>query len=157
MYDCLMNKQFFLALAIFAALIAGGYFLAKNPTKSVNQAKKPSATALQTPANQELKIEDTKMGDGPEAQAGKTVKVHYVGTLANGQKFDSSRNTGQPFEFVLGAGQVIPGWDKGVAGMKVGGVRKLTIPPDMAYGSQDLGVIPPNSTLNFEIELLEVK
>ena len=105
-----------------------------------------------------LQVDDMKVGTGAEAVAGKTVTVHYVGTLTNGSKFDSSRDRGQGFTFRLGAGQVIQGWDKGVAGMKVGGLRKLTIPPDMAYGARGFPpVIPPNSTLVFEVELLDVK
>ena len=105
-----------------------------------------------------LKVEDTKVGTGTEAVAGKTVTVHYVGTLTNGSKFDSSRDRKEGFTFRLGAGQVIQGWDKGVAGMKVGGVRKLTIPPEMGYGARGFPpVIPPNSTLLFEVELLEVR
>jgi FKBP-type peptidyl-prolyl cis-trans isomerase FkpA len=105
-----------------------------------------------------LKTEDVKVGTGAEATAGKTVTVHYVGTLTNGSKFDSSRDRGEGFSFRLGAGQVIEGWDKGVAGMKVGGVRKLTIPPEMGYGVRGYPpVIPGNSTLLFEVELLAVK
>ncbi|GEN06755.1 peptidylprolyl isomerase/FKBP-type peptidyl-prolyl cis-trans isomerase FkpA [Myxococcus fulvus] len=105
-----------------------------------------------------LKVEDSKVGTGTEATAGKSVTVHYVGTLTNGQKFDSSRDRGQGFTFRLGAGQVIQGWDQGVAGMKVGGVRKLTIPPELGYGSRGAGgVIPPNATLVFEVELLDVR
>jgi FKBP-type peptidyl-prolyl cis-trans isomerase len=105
-----------------------------------------------------LQVDDMKVGTGPEAVSGKTVTVHYVGTLTNGSKFDSSRDRGQGFTFRLGAGQVIQGWDKGVAGMKVGGLRKLTIPPEMAYGARGFPpVIPPNSTLVFEVELLDVK
>ncbi|WP_224244756.1 FKBP-type peptidyl-prolyl cis-trans isomerase [Hyalangium gracile] len=105
-----------------------------------------------------LKLDDMKVGTGAEATAGKTVTVHYVGTLTNGSKFDSSRDRNEGFTFRLGAGQVIQGWDKGVAGMKVGGVRKLTIPPEMGYGSRGFPpVIPPNSTLIFEVELLDVK
>ena len=105
-----------------------------------------------------LQIEDIKVGTGAEAQAGKNVTVHYVGTLTNGQKFDSSRDRGKGFGFRLGAGQVIQGWDQGVAGMKIGGVRKLTIPPELGYGAGGFPpVIPPNSTLIFEVELLEVK
>jgi FKBP-type peptidyl-prolyl cis-trans isomerase len=105
-----------------------------------------------------LQVDDMKVGTGPEAVSGKTVTVHYVGTLTNGSKFDSSRDRGQGFTFRLGAGQVIQGWDKGVAGMKVGGMRKLTIPPEMAYGARGFPpVIPPNSTLVFEVELLDVK
>jgi FKBP-type peptidyl-prolyl cis-trans isomerase len=105
----------------------------------------------------DLEIQDVKPGAGDEAVAGKKVTVHYVGTLTNGSKFDSSRDRGQGFSFVLGAGKVIKGWDQGVAGMKVGGVRKLTIPPHLAYGERGFGsVIPPNSTLVFEVELLSV-
>ena len=105
-----------------------------------------------------LQLDDVKVGTGAEATAGKSVTVHYVGTLTNGSKFDSSRDRGQGFSFRLGAGQVIQGWDQGVAGMKVGGVRKLTIPPALGYGSRGFPpVIPPDSTLIFEVELLDVK
>ncbi len=105
-----------------------------------------------------LEMVDIKVGTGAEAKSGKQVTVHYVGTLTSGTKFDSSRDRGEGFDFKLGAGQVIKGWDQGVAGMKVGGVRKLTIPPDLAYGARGYPpVIPPNSTLVFEVELLEVR
>jgi FKBP-type peptidyl-prolyl cis-trans isomerase len=104
-----------------------------------------------------LEMEDVKQGAGATAVAGKTVTVHYVGTLTNGNKFDSSRDRGEGFSFLLGAGQVIRGWDEGVAGMQVGGVRKLTIPPALGYGARGFPpVIPPNSTLQFEVELLSV-
>ncbi len=106
----------------------------------------------------ELVVEDIKAGTGAEAQAGQNVTVHYVGTLTDGKKFDSSRDRGRGFSFQLGAGKVIKGWDQGVAGMKVGGMRKLTIPPHLAYGERGFPpVIPPGSTLVFEVELLEVK
>src|SRR5213083_666661 len=106
----------------------------------------------------ELEIENLKVGDGAEAVAGKVVSVHYTGWLLNGTKFDSSVDRGQPFQFTLGAGQVIQGWDKGVDGMKVGGKRKLTIPSEMGYGARGAGgVIPPNATLVFEVELLGVR
>ncbi len=108
-------------------------------------------------AASDLKIENLKEGTGAEAVNGKRVSVHYTGTLTDGKKFDSSVDRGQPFTFVLGAGQVIRGWDLGVAGMKVGGKRKLTIPSELAYGERGAGgVIPPNATLIFEVELLEV-
>ncbi len=104
-----------------------------------------------------LQIEEIQVGTGAEAKSGQSVSVHYTGTLTNGSKFDSSRDRKDPFDFQLGAGMVIKGWDQGVAGMKVGGRRKLTIPPELGYGAGGYPpVIPPNSTLIFDIELLEV-
>jgi FKBP-type peptidyl-prolyl cis-trans isomerase len=106
----------------------------------------------------ELEIEDQVVGTGAEAKSGQTVSVHYTGWLTDGKKFDSSHDRGQPFSFKLGAGMVIRGWDQGVAGMKIGGKRKLTIPPDLGYGARGAGgVIPPNATLVFEVELLGVR
>lgn len=105
-----------------------------------------------------IEIYDEVVGTGADAVAGKTVTAHYVGTLANGTKFDSSIDRGQPFSFSLGAGQVIKGWDIGIQGMKIGGKRRLVISPEFGYGSQAVGgVIPANSTLVFEVELLGVK
>jgi FKBP-type peptidyl-prolyl cis-trans isomerase len=105
-----------------------------------------------------LKYVELQEGTGPEARKGQTVSVHYTGWLQNGTKFDSSHDRRQPFGFPLGAGHVIRGWDEGVAGMKVGGKRKLIIPPDLGYGARGAGgVIPPNATLVFEVELLGVK
>jgi FKBP-type peptidyl-prolyl cis-trans isomerase FkpA len=107
---------------------------------------------------QPLDMVDVKMGTGAEALSGSSVTVHYVGTLTNGKKFDSSRDRGEGFKFKLGAGQVIKGWDQGVLGMRVGGLRKLTVAPELAYGSRGFPpVIPPDSTLVFEVELLEVR
>ncbi|GAB4564656.1 MAG: FKBP-type peptidyl-prolyl cis-trans isomerase [Haliangiales bacterium] len=104
-----------------------------------------------------LQIEELQVGDGAEAKPGQRVDVHYTGWLTNGQKFDSSVDRGQPFSFDLGKRQVIRGWEEGVAGMKVGGKRKLTIPPELGYGAAGAGgVIPPNATLVFEVELLGV-
>ena len=106
----------------------------------------------------ELIIEDLVAGNGPTATAGMQVTVHYTGWLTDGQKFDSSVDRNDPFQFRLGAGQVIPGWDQGVAGMQIGGKRKLTIPPELGYGSRGAGgVIPPNATLVFEVELLGLR
>ena len=106
---------------------------------------------------QQLQIEDVVIGTGAEAKAGQRVTVHYRGTLTNGTKFDASYDRHEPFAFNLGAGEVIKGWDQGVVGMKVGGKRKLTIPPELGYGARGAGsVIPPNATLVFEVELLGV-
>jgi FKBP-type peptidyl-prolyl cis-trans isomerase len=160
-------------LAVVTTVLAFGAFGILNgcTKKSEEQAPadtQPATTATTAavttpesktmPAATELKIEDVKVGTGVEAVAGKEVSVHYTGTLTDGKKFDSSVDRGTPFKFKLGAGQVIQGWDKGVAGMKVGGKRKLTIPPQMGYGEQGAGgVIPPNATLLFDVELLDVK
>jgi FKBP-type peptidyl-prolyl cis-trans isomerase len=104
-----------------------------------------------------LLMETTRAGTGAEAKAGDRVTVHYVGSLTNGKKFDSSRDRGQGFKFTLGRGEVIQGWDNGVAGMRVGELRKLTIPPEMGYGARGFPpVIPPDATLVFEVELLAV-
>jgi FKBP-type peptidyl-prolyl cis-trans isomerase FkpA len=113
----------------------------------------------------QLQMVDTRVGTGDEARPGRVVRVHYTGWLYDarkadkkGEKFDSSKDRNDPFEFPLGGGQVIPGWDQGFAGMKVGGTRVLTIPPAMGYGAKGAGgVIPGNATLLFEVELLEVK
>lgn len=108
--------------------------------------------------NSGLTYTDDAVGTGAEAKAGNMVDVHYTGWLKDGTKFDSSKDRGRPFSFQLGAGQVIKGWDEGVAGMKEGGRRTLTIPPELGYGSRGAGgVIPPNAELKFEVELLKVK
>ncbi|MBU3889711.1 FKBP-type peptidyl-prolyl cis-trans isomerase [Methylosinus sporium] len=126
----------------------------------------PVPTLAQSPATTTtadgLKITDTKVGTGSGAEPGQMLKMHYTGWVsqngAKGKKFDSSLDRGQPFEFRLSAGQVIPGWDKGILGMKVGGKRTLVIPPEMGYGARGAGgVIPPNATLIFDVELLEIK
>mgnify|MGYP001560576928 CR=1 FL=1 len=125
--------------------------------KVSKQTPTPSATITQTNMD-ELKIEDIVVGTGVEAVIGKKVTVNYSGTLIDGIKFDSSYDRGVPFSFTLGMGEVIKGWDQGVNGMKVGGKRKLTIPSSLGYGEAGAGgVIPPNATLIFEIELLSVE
>ena len=125
------------------------------------EAARKLGTATQNPVVEiasGLKYIDAKTGTGAEAKAGQTVSVHYTGWLVNGTKFDSSVDRGQPFQFPLGGGRVIKGWDEGVAGMKVGGVRKLIIPSELGYGSRGAGgVIPPNATLIFEVQLLGVQ
>jgi len=134
------------------------------PPPSASAAAPPSASAAPAPPpapsdpNAKLVSSDLVVGKGTEAKSGDTVSVHYVGTLADGKEFDSSKKHGQPFSFQLGKGRVIRGWDQGVAGMKVGGKRKLVIPPALAYGPGGMPpTIPPNSTLTFEVELLDVK
>ena len=107
--------------------------------------------------SEELQIEDQIVGEGDEAVAGQTVEVHYTGWLEDGTKFDSSHDRNETFTFKLGAGQVIQGWDQGFAGMKIGGTRKLTIPPGMGYGERGAGgVIPPNATLVFKVDLVSI-
>ena len=118
----------------------------------------PAAAPPEAPGPTKLEITDDVVGKGREAKTGDTVKVHYTGTLMNGTKFDSSRDRGEPFEFTLGKGSVIKGWDQGVVGMKVGGKRKLVIPYDLAYGEAGSPPsIPPKAALKFDIELIEVK
>jgi FKBP-type peptidyl-prolyl cis-trans isomerase len=150
------RKPLTLALAtLLTALPLAGPVLAQAPKEKAME-KPAEGTEVVTPSG--LKYVDVKVGDGAEAKPGQVVDVHYTGWLTNGTKFDSSVDRGKPFSFKLGAGQVIEGWDKGVAGMKVGGKRKLTIPPGLGYGAQSVGgVIPPNSTLIFDVELLGVK
>jgi FKBP-type peptidyl-prolyl cis-trans isomerase len=124
------------------------------PAQSSTPAVAPAPSAKPS----KLEKEDIVVGKGPEAKRGDKVSVHYTGTLTNGTKFDSSRDRSEPFEFTLGAGMVIKGWDEGVAGMKTGGKRKLTIPSDMGYGKNGSPPkIPPDATLVFDIELLEIK
>ncbi|MDQ7784499.1 MAG: FKBP-type peptidyl-prolyl cis-trans isomerase [Desulfomonilaceae bacterium] len=109
-------------------------------------------------ASSGLKVEVIKQGNGPKPQTGQTVSVHYTGTLADGTKFDSSRDRGEPISFKLGMGQVIPGWDQGIASINVGTRAKLTVPPHLGYGAQGAGnVIPPNAVLFFDVELLDAK
>jgi FKBP-type peptidyl-prolyl cis-trans isomerase len=131
------------------------------PRKKAATAARPNTNAptrvtgnpVKTPSG--LEYWDLRMGTGPVAESGKKVRVHYTGWLTTGKKFDSSVDAGRPFTFTLGAGEVIKGWDEGVAGMKVGGKRQLRIPPDLAYGSRGAGgVIPPNATLIFDVQLL---
>lgn len=155
-----MNKQFvWVALGgiIFVGIL--GYFLLTGGDKRMAQTGSQDAVpSLSAPKIVKgFKIEDLKKGSGKEAKRGDTVTVNYKGTLTDGTVFDSSYDRGQPFTTQIGVGQVIQGWDTGIPGMKVGGKRKLTIPAELGYGSQGAGKIPPNATLIFEVELLDVK
>jgi FKBP-type peptidyl-prolyl cis-trans isomerase len=128
-----------------------------SPAAGVSSTAAPAASNVVTTSSG-LKYEVLREGNGPVAKSGQTVSVHYTGWLTDGTKFDSSVDRGQPFSFTLGAGQVIKGWDEGVAGMKVGEKRKLTIPSDLGYGQRGAGsVIPPNATLVFDVELLGIQ
>lgn len=120
-------------------------------------ARRERIQALSRPVTS-LQITEVEPGTGAQASPGRRVSVHYTGTLLDGTEFDSSRTRGEPFEFELGAGEVIPGWDEGIKGMRVGGKRQLTIPADMAYGARGQGdAIPPHAALKFEVELMDVK
>jgi FKBP-type peptidyl-prolyl cis-trans isomerase len=141
-----------LATTLAVTTIYGGTAVNGHAAKAEQETKMTDTT--NTPVK-DLKIVDTKPGQGAEAKAGQLVTVHYTGKLTDGTKFDSSLDRNQPFKFKLGAGQVIKGWDQGVAGMKVGGTRTLTIPSHLGYGERGAGaVIPPNATLVFDVELL---
>ncbi len=151
-----------LSIALIALVAFVGYvaYLGFTGTPaSLPFAGSNGSVATSTDMVNELQSTDVVVGTGAEAVAGKKVTVHYVGTLMDGTKFDASADHGQPFSFTLGTGQVIKGWDEGVAGMKVGGKRSLVIPGDLAYGASGTpdGTIPPNATLKFEVELLGVE
>jgi FKBP-type peptidyl-prolyl cis-trans isomerase FkpA len=155
-----------LLLVLFVAATLAGCASAPAPTPPTPAAAVTPAPASAVPASpvakevttsSGLRYTDLVVGNGALAEDGMTVSVHYTGWLTDGTKFDSSLDRGQPFTFQLGAGQVIRGWDEGVRGMRVGGKRKLTIPPDLGYGERGAGgVIPPNATLVFEVEFVGV-
>ncbi|MFZ1132583.1 MAG: FKBP-type peptidyl-prolyl cis-trans isomerase [Terriglobales bacterium] len=155
-------KTFILAITLaFTLLTSSGLSAAQTAAKK--PVAKPAAgptkvTGEPTKTASGLEYWDIKVGTGATAQTGQHVKVDYTGWLTTGKKFDSSVGTGHPFDFMLGASQVIKGWDEGVVGMKVGGKRQLRIPPDLAYGAAGYpGAIPPNATLIFDVQLVDVK
>ncbi len=155
-----MKQQFFLVLALVTVLgLAFGCGNSDKPTTSSTPSPpgQMKVTGQPTTTPSGLQYWDIVVGTGATATTGSMVKVHYSGFLTTGQKFDSSRDRGEPFSFPLGQGQVIKGWDEGVVGMKVGGQRQLRIPPQLGYGAEGAGgVIPPNATLIFDVELLGV-
>ncbi len=143
-------------LVVVTAALAIGCSRPPEPDTGSGKATTMAENMETTPSG--LQYVDVKLGTGASPKQGQTAVVHYTGWLVDGKKFDSSKDRGQPFTFAVGRGQVIKGWDEGVATMKVGGTRKLVIPPDLAYGARGAGgVIPPNATLTFEVELLEVR
>ena len=148
------NLGIIVAFFVFFSLVLFSFLLYEGGRDSSTPTAQPTITPMET---QNLKIEDIVVGNGKEAKKGSKVTVNYVGTLTDGTKFDSSYDRNEPFSFTLGEGSVIPGWDEGLIGMKEGGKRKLTIPPDLAYGESGTGPIPSNSTLIFEIELIKVE
>lgn len=177
-----MSKRRSLSLAIVLLLLLAAFTLGacsrQSPTESTPVEPQAGEGATDQPPAEEpteqplvpdkspgktkdvtdLKIEDKVVGTGAEAKPGSTVDVHYTGWLTDGSKFDSSRDSGKPFRFTIGQGQVIQGWDEGIAGMKVGGKRRLFVPPTLGYGPQGYPpVIPPNATLVFDVELLSVE
>ena len=155
-----MNQKVIIGLLTTAVLIIGVLVirdLRKN-TAQPNVETEVLNDATPVPvSNEKVQIEDLEVGEGEEVKSGDTVVMHYRGTLQDGTQFDSSYDRGEPFVTQIGTGAVIQGWDQGVPGMKVGGKRKLTIPPELGYGDADMGSIPPNSTLIFEVELLEIQ
>ena len=152
-----MHPKTTLPRALVALLMAAGPFL---PAVLAVQDKKPAApsAARETVPPSGVRYVDLQLGQGDEAQLGKIVEVHYTGWLQDGTRFDSSRDRAHPFTFRLGSGDAIKGWDEGLLGMKVGGRRKLTIPPELGFGKQGIGsVVPPNAVLYYEFELLGVR
>ena len=152
-----MNKTFLSILIVgVLALLVFGYFIFHLDGRS-QTTEQASTAPSQTAKDQGLKIQDEKVGTGSAVKSGDTVVINYKGTLTNGKQFDSSYDRNEPFTTQIGVGQVIKGWDEGVVGMKVGGKRKLTIPPSLGYGDQSMPGIPANSTLIFEVELVAIQ
>lgn len=157
----MLGKVFFVSVLVSTMSLVGCTQCSQKKDAGTDQAAQSAEQAAPADGAQpagKLEMTDETAGTGAVAEAGKRLTVHYVGTLQDGTKFDSSRDRDAPFTFTLGAGHVIAGWEEGIKGMKVGGKRKLVIPPQMAYGERGAGgVIPPNATLVFEVELLKVE
>jgi FKBP-type peptidyl-prolyl cis-trans isomerase len=169
-WDSMFNRVWVIALAAaVVGTIVYGAMPKSSQTATAPKPATPPATAPATPAAPaqpaapastpaaEVKTEDVKVGTGPEVKVGDSVTVHYTGTLTNGEKFDSSRDRGEPLTFTIGSTSIIPGWSQGIVGMKQGGQRKLTIPPSLGYGERGKGEIPPNATLLFDIEVVKIE
>lgn len=165
----IMSKNTLIYLSIILLVVIMAWFFVKK-FRSVSNNPEPNSLVKDEekvmPGNNSvielpdgLEVQDIVIGSGQEAKNGNTISAHYLGTLSSGQKFDSSYDRGEPFSFVLGRGEVIKGWDLGLVGMRVGGKRKLVIPPELGYGNRNVGngVIPPNSTLYFDVELVSVE
>lgn len=152
-----MGRKIFFAVVFSLIVLLCVFFLilisapSDTPQNTTEQTQKP------TQSSEKLVVEDIEEGEGTAVKSGDAVVVHYKGTLTDGTEFDSSYTRGEPFETLIGTGAVIQGWDEGIVGMKKGGKRKLIIPPELAYGQQGQGSIPPNSTLIFEVELVDLK
>jgi FKBP-type peptidyl-prolyl cis-trans isomerase len=152
------ESNFIVPIALAAAFLMFGCVLETVDKDGNVITPSPTDNSVEvTNISNQLNMEDTIVGTGAEAKSGDTVSVHYVGTLTDGTQFDSSVDRGEPFEFTIGEGRVIQGWEQGIPGMKVGGKRVLTIPPSLGYGEQAAGSIPANSILIFEVELLAIK
>jgi FK506-binding nuclear protein len=151
---------------IIAAVVVGGTLIAlfiwsdmndlSNKKKGVPVDDSRNAKKTDKLDNFKVEIKDEKIGEGPEAKPGDTLTVLYTGTLKNGTQFGSNKSSGKPYTFLLGAGEVIKGWDQGMVGMKKGGIRTLIVPPELGYRDQKKGEIPPNSELTFKVELLRI-
>ncbi len=152
-------EKIILIIIILIIFVFGFYFLSPNQKEDKIQESNQPQEMIPDNKNQDLQIEILEQGEGEEVKSGDNIAVHYTGLLENGTKFDSSLDRGKPFVFTLGIGKVIKGWDLGILGMRVGGKRKLVIPPELGYGKTGTpgGPIPPDATLIFEVELLSIE
>jgi peptidylprolyl isomerase len=155
-----MRKDTIFLIGLSCVVLLGILFyygVIRLPQVAPNESSTQSAETPAANPDEKLVVTDTKVGTGPVVKSGDTISINYTGTLKDGTKFDSSYDRGQPFETKIGVGEVIEGWDQGIIGMKVGGKRRLVIPPSLGYGDQAAGSIPPNSTLIFDVELMGIK
>lgn len=152
-----MNVKKIGIIIVVLVILIGGFFMFKPQSNNTQELQQTNQTMKTSTDSGKLQIEEIKVGEGREVTSGDIVVMHYSGTLEDGTKFDSSYDRGTPFETRIGVGQVIEGWDMGVPGMKIGGKRKLVIPPSLGYGERGIGPIPGNATLIFEVELLDIK